>query len=120
MESKVCHKNSYEHNRRNGFFSLSHSDLEMKLSQKTIVLNYLKQRGEWVRSLELDGRQTDWGWLGSEASRRCRELHKSDLVEKERRGKYEYYRAKQSTLRQELHALLAARQPQSVQAKLSL
>lgn len=73
------------------------------MTQKLIVYNYLKQRNDWVRSLELANIVTDWGHLGSEAPRRCRDLYAEGLVEKKRDGKYEYYRAKPSSIIQELN-----------------
>ena len=45
-----------------------------KSSQKEIILKYLNEVNDWVFSYELQGKNTKYGWLGSQADRRVREL----------------------------------------------
>ena len=64
----------------------------MKISQKQIILNVLREKNDWVPSWELIMKQTKWGWLGSQAKRRAQELLVEGKISKKMEGKYVYYR----------------------------
>jgi hypothetical protein len=44
------------------------------MNQKEIILKYLNDKRNWVFNYKLSGLQTRYGWLGSQADRRAREL----------------------------------------------
>ena len=44
------------------------------MSQKEAILRFLNDKKDWFFNYQLQGRQTKYGWLGSQADRRAREL----------------------------------------------
>lgn len=42
--------------------------------QKEILLKHLNDKRDWVFNYDLEGVKTEYGWLGSQADRRAREL----------------------------------------------
>ena len=46
----------------------------MKITQEELVVRLLWSLQTWVKSYELSKRDTEWGWLGSAAERRAREI----------------------------------------------
>lgn len=44
------------------------------MTQKEIILKHLNDIRDWVFSYELQGKQNKYGWLGSQADRRARQL----------------------------------------------
>lgn len=66
----------------------------MKLTQKEIILKYLRSVPEqWIKAYELRGKATPFGFTGHQADRRARELAEDGLIEV-RHDKYAEYRAK--------------------------
>ncbi len=59
-----------------------------KLTQKQIILAYLKQHGGWVREYLIRGFQTDFGWIGARGDRDVRELVASKQLLANKDGKY--------------------------------
>ncbi len=53
------------------------------MTQKNIVLLYLKNKRKWIPSYELIVRQTQFGWLPKNGDRRARELVAAGIVERE-------------------------------------
>ena len=66
----------------------------MALTQKEIILNLLKDKGEWTPSYDLIKVDTKYGWLGSGADRIARYLVEDGEIERKQIGKYAYYRLK--------------------------
>ena len=64
----------------------------MKLTQHQIIKKYLEFRGEWIASYDLLKINTPYGWLGSQADRRARELAERGEIERKQIGEYAYYR----------------------------
>lgn len=65
------------------------------MTQSNIILNVLREnRGEWFESYKLVKLSTKWGFLGTSADRRARELAEEDRIEVRHIGKYVQYRAK--------------------------
>ena len=47
-----------------------------KVSQPETFLRYLNSLSGWVKSFNLRGVATEWGWIGSQGDKRARELAK--------------------------------------------
>ena len=62
------------------------------MTQKKIIKMVLGE--DWTPSYKLIMRETDYGWLGSQADRRCRELAEAGEIERRLNGKYVEYRSK--------------------------
>lgn len=64
----------------------------MKTSQKEIILKLLKEdpNRKWL-TYELQKSQTKYGWLGTQADKRCRELREEGLIKSEPQGRYERF-----------------------------
>lgn len=92
------------------------------MPQTVILLNYLKSvrlrdpEGGWVVSHQLEKVNTPYGWLGTAALRRARELVERGNVEKRRNGKYVEYRF---ALENETVEFLKYKKPQIEGRKLS-
>lgn len=56
------------------------------MTQQAIILALLRDNGGWVNERTLIGRETEYGFLGSESKKRCRELRAKGLIEVEYRG----------------------------------
>jgi len=75
--------------------------------QATAIIEYLRATyPEWRVSYELTQKWLEWKdrsgqehrrWIGTEASKRCRELRAAGLIESEPVGRYERFRAKPPT-----------------------
>jgi len=61
------------------------------MTQKEIIMRLLSN-GEWIKSYELVKVNTPWGWLGTDGTRRARELVESGWAERRKNGKYEEFR----------------------------
>lgn len=70
-------------------------------TQWHMLVAFLWQQKTWLPTHDLQGRQTDFGFIGSSGEQRVRELARNDAcipeelrdkVEKKREGKYEYFR----------------------------
>lgn len=57
------------------------------LSQKELIIKYLEDK-DWTPEYELSKRETDLGWIGSEAGRRVRELVSAGVLERRLNGRY--------------------------------
>ena len=65
-----------------------------RLTQKDIILALLRAvNGNWIVSYELEKVNTKWGWLGTAALKRCRELEVEGKIQKKMEGGYVWYRA---------------------------
>ena len=65
-----------------------------KLKQVKIVVDYLKSNyPHWIPAYKLRSIDTEFGWLGSQGDRRCRELAEKGTIERKLIGKYANYRA---------------------------
>lgn len=54
----------------------------MKYTQKNLIKQFLGSlNGQWLHAYELRGRDTQFGFLGHAADRRCRELAKAGEIE---------------------------------------
>lgn len=72
-----------------------------KITQRNIILNVLRDNPEkWFNSYDFIKVNTKYGWLGSQADRRCRELAEENLIEVRHEGKYAQYRAKENKLKE--------------------
>lgn len=63
------------------------------MTQKNIILNFLRDKGIWVPSFDLQKVTTIYGWLGTSADRQARQMAEDGLISREQRGKYAYYRS---------------------------
>ena len=45
-----------------------------RITQKELILKYLRSEDRWFNSYELRGKPTQWGFLGHQGDRRAREL----------------------------------------------
>lgn len=50
--------------------------MQTKISQHEIVLRYLHSVKDWVKSFNVRGVETQWGFIGSQGDKRARELAK--------------------------------------------
>lgn len=66
---------------------------EPSLQDKIVAL--LEERRDWVPSYELEKASSPLGWIGTSGLVRARELERAGLIEKQDKGKYVFYRAKQ-------------------------
>ena len=94
----------------------------MKLTQKQILLEVLKDN-EWKYYYELIRVETPFGYLGTEAGRRLRELYKDGLVEKRdiKKGRVlmtQFRKKERSEIIKELNALLKPKKELSNQLSL--
>lgn len=65
------------------------------MTQSNIILNVLREnRGEWFESYKLVKLSTKWGFLGTSADRRARELAEEGMIEVRHIGKFAQYRAR--------------------------
>lgn len=62
--------------------------------QTKIILKVLEDSGEWIPSHYFIKQNTQWGFLGTSAPRRCRELAEEDKIQVRRKGKYAFYKSK--------------------------
>lgn len=67
--------------------------MKSRISQKDIILKLLRQRNDWIVSHQLEKVSTPFGWLGTAALRRCRELEEAGLIHNKRENGYVWYRA---------------------------
>lgn len=81
------------------FWSLKEEMKELPLRER--ILKYLRQQNTWINGGEIERLAQQAGYKASNASRRLRELHEDNLVEREERkgarAKTVWYRAKQAT-----------------------
>lgn len=66
------------------------------MTQKEIIKKLLTN--DWTPSYKLLMVNTPYGWLGSQADRRARELACDGEIERKIDGKYVYYRLPQNTI----------------------
>jgi hypothetical protein len=74
----------------------------MKYTQQQIILNYLRETGDWVSQYSLIKLNTKWGYLGPSARTRSQELAQEGKVEHRfgsktdpmLPGKFSWYKAK--------------------------
>lgn len=64
------------------------------MTQRDIILKVLRKNQAWTEGYKLVKVNTEWGWLGSDATRQCRELFTDGLIDKKREGKYTLFKAK--------------------------
>lgn len=65
------------------------------MTQKQLIKKYLESlQGAWVKSFDLRGKQTPFGFTGHQADRRARELAQAGEIEHRFNGKFAEYRAK--------------------------
>ena len=64
------------------------------MTQKDIIVNYLKSQKDWVYGYKLIGIETPFGFLGSSGDRRARELAEEGAIERRIMGKFVQYREK--------------------------
>jgi len=62
------------------------------LSQRDIILRYLSWVNGWVFGYNLNFLKTQWGLIGSQGEKRCRELRAKGLIESRMEGKFVQYR----------------------------
>lgn len=67
-----------------------------KRSQKEIILKYLEWKKDWIPSYELVKKDTEWGYLGTSAGRRARELAEEGKIERRIVKKYAEYKYKEN------------------------
>jgi len=77
----------------------------MRKTYSQIVLDYLRDKNDWVVSWKLIKVDTPFGWLGSSGDRTARRLYEKGKLERKRDGKYSYYRIKPSNFLEELNKL---------------
>ena len=64
-----------------------------RTTQKDIILNVLREKQDWIVSHQLEKVSTKWGWLGTSALKRCRELEVEKKIENKMEGGYVWYRS---------------------------
>ena len=64
-------------------------------TQKQIILKVLQEAQDWVEGYKLIRTNTNWGYLGPQAGRRCRELVKEGIIHRKQEGKYVFYSIKE-------------------------
>ena len=62
-----------------------------RTTQKDIILNVLREKQDWIVSHQLEKVSTKWGWLGTSALKRCRELEVEGKIYKKMEGGYVWY-----------------------------
>lgn len=67
--------------------------MRTRITQKDIILNVLREKQDWVVSHQLEKVSTKWGWLGTSALKRCRELEVEGKIDKKMEGGYVWYRS---------------------------
>lgn len=72
--------------------------MKNKYSQKEIILKYLNWKQDWIPSYELVKKDTEWGYLGSSADRRARELYEEGKIDRRIIKKYAEYHCKQGEI----------------------
>ncbi len=65
-----------------------------KYSQKEIIIKYLEWKKDWIPSYDLIKKDTLWGYLGTSADRRARELYEEGKIERRIVKKFSEYRYK--------------------------
>lgn len=64
-----------------------------KLSQKEIVRKLLRNEPDkWFYTYDLQKVNTEYGWLGTQADRRARELRTAGILESRPAGQYEQFK----------------------------
>lgn len=62
------------------------------MSQKNIILHYLKEFGDWQYEYKIRAIDTPWGWIVARGDRNVRELIASGRIEADYKGKYRIVR----------------------------
>lgn len=62
------------------------------MNQSNIIIKVLEHHGDWKVSHQLEKVSTAWGWLGTSALKRCRELVVKGRIEKTHKEGYVWYR----------------------------
>ena len=65
------------------------------MTQVQIIKEYLARENRWIKSYDLRGVQTCYGWIGHQGDRRARELAEAGEIEVKHEGKYAEYKTKQ-------------------------
>ena len=65
------------------------------MTQKEIILNYLKSRGGWVKEYDLRSKDTPYGWIGFQGDRRTRELYRDGHLERRQMSGYAEFKYKE-------------------------
>ena len=65
------------------------------MTQKQIIFKLLRDKRDWVVSFDLQKVNTDYGWLGTSADRQARQMVEDGVIDRQRRGKYSFFRAKE-------------------------
>ena len=68
-----------------------------KLTQKEIILAYLKDLNDWQEEYKIRAIHTPFGWIGARGDRNVRELIEDGLVDHDMRGKYRIVKHKETT-----------------------
>ena len=65
-----------------------------KLNQKEIIVRHLKTSyPDWIPAYKLCSIDTQFGWLGNQGDRRCRELAEDGIIERKLIGRFAHYKA---------------------------
>lgn len=64
------------------------------MTQKEMIKEHLAAQGGWVRGYELRGKETQFGFLGSQGDRRARELAQAGEISHRIEDGFAEYRAK--------------------------
>ena len=67
-------------------------NLNIGMSQKKLLVKYLKYMNDWIPAYSLRGTNTPFGFLGHQADRRLRELLNEGYLERRLSGKFVEYR----------------------------
>lgn len=67
-----------------------------RYSQAQIIIKYLEWKKDWVPSYELVKKDTIWGYLGTSAGRRARELAEEGKIYRRVEKKYAEYKYKET------------------------
>lgn len=65
------------------------------MTQYQIIKNVLADAKDWVVSHQLEKVSTKYGWLGTSALKRCRELQVKGEIEKKMEGGYVWYKSRE-------------------------
>ncbi len=66
------------------------------MTQKQIIISYLRWLNDWCPAYDLRGKNTPFGFTGHQADRRARELANEGKILHKIEGKYSYYRSKEA------------------------
>ena len=61
------------------------------MTQKQIIIKHLEAVNDWIPAYELRGLDTQFGFLGHQSDRRCRELFNEGKIER-KIARFVYYR----------------------------